>query len=337
MRIALVGTELCSVQSPTGGLERLLQGWALELSDHHDVILVDLTPQDAPAQRHLPLDVLEVAAPSELSRALRSFAPDIVQVNNRPLFVTEVGLRINTFHNYPDAWSAEGALDEAAVAEALRHGHSTAVSASLARHVEGRFDLTHGQVSVTLPFVDDQFFDARHVGGHGILFPNRLLRKKGPDVVIRALEEVGLIDEAIFLDYVTPFLRGSEEHLAMRHAVEASGATLLPAVEDRAELTALYARADLVVAVATQPEGMGLVPLEAQAVGSRVLTAGPGGLREATFEPNVHLPEADPHRLGLALVETLASDEEMASKDELRERFSRAASTRSLRRVWAAL
>jgi len=32
MRIALVGTELCSVQSPTGGLERLLQGWALELS-----------------------------------------------------------------------------------------------------------------------------------------------------------------------------------------------------------------------------------------------------------------------------------------------------------------
>lgn len=337
MRIALVGTELCSIQSPTGGLERLLQGWALELSEHHEVILVDLTSRDAPAKRHLSLDVLEVATPSELPRALRSFAPDVVQVNNRPLYRTEVGLRINTFHNYPNAWSADGDLDDAAVAEALRHGHSTAVSASLARHIEARFGLADGQVCVTLPFVDDEFFDAHHHGGAGILFPNRLLRKKGPDVVVKALEEVSLIHKATFLDYVTPFLRGSEEHLAMRGAIQASGATLLPAVEDRAELMALYAGADLVVAVATQPEGMGLVPLEAQAVGARVVTAGPGGLREATFEPNVHLPEAEPHSLGRALVETLASHDKMASNAVLRERFSRVASTSSLRRVWAAL
>jgi glycosyltransferase involved in cell wall biosynthesis len=335
MRVALVGTELCSVQSATGGLERLLQGWALDLSKTHEVVLVDLLAEEAPDDADLGIPVIAVRSPGELPAELSRFRPDVVQVNNRPLFETGPAVRVNTFHNYPDAWSTTGPLDDQTVAEALRKARTTAVSKSLATHIEQRFNLASGEVTVSLPFVEQSFFETTHVGGGGILFPNRLLRKKGPDVVVRALEELGLAEGAVFLDYVTPFLRGSAEHLEMRSAIERSGATLVPAISGRDDLAHMYAKADVVIAVATQPEGMGLVPLEAQAVGVPVVTAGPGGLREATFEPNTHLERAEPTSLAAAIVDALDRASKTETKETIRSRFSIEASTKALERVWA--
>ncbi|HET9091980.1 MAG TPA: glycosyltransferase, partial [Acidimicrobiales bacterium] len=43
-----------------------------------------------------------------------------------------------------------------------------------------------------------------------------------------------------------------------------------------------------------RPEGLGMVALEAEAVGAPVVTSGLGGLADATFEPNETVGDGDP-------------------------------------------
>ena len=197
------------------------------------------------------------------------------------------------------------------------------------------FALAPGRVQVTYPFVAPEFLSQAFQGGGGILFPSRLLAKKGPEQVLAAIESLGLEHRLSVLDYVTPFLRNSPEYLGIRSHIERSKATLCPHEERPADLAALYARADLVVVVATEPEGRGLVALEAQGVGTPVLAAGPGGLKEATMAPNEHLDQFDPATLAAGIARALARRPDPSTKHAIASIFSLEASTASLEASWS--
>lgn len=336
-RVALVGTELCSVTSPTGGLERLVQGWAAVLGAHYDVVLIDMRPEEGAPGAIDGIPVVAVETVGELEGTLRRIGADVVQTNNRCLWGTGSALRVNTFHNYPQGWSTTAASgDLHRLKEAVSSQITTTVSRSLATQVESMFALEEGQVHVTYPFVAQAFLDERWHGGAGILFPSRLLMKKGPDQVLEAARLLGLEDRVTFLDFVTPFLRNSEEYLGIRQRIDASRASLVGQVARAGELAALYAGADLVVAVATEPEGMGLVALEAQGVGTPIVSAGPGGLLEATMDPNEHLDRFDPEALAAGIERALAAGGGGTTKGAIAERFSLEASAAGLEAAFAA-
>ena len=334
-KVALVGTELCTITSATGGLERLVQGWALALAERYDVVLVDMRPDDATTHEINGVPVLAVSSPEELARTLRAFGPEVVQTNNRCLWDTGDALRVNTFHNYPQGWSSElggGGLSK--LRSAIAQQTTTTVSRALGAQVESMFALGQGQVRVTYPFVAQEFLNQSFEGGGGILFPSRLLAKKGPEQVLAAAASLGLEERLSFLDYVTPFLRTSTEYLSIRDHLVRSKARLRPHEEHPIDLAAIYAKADLVVVVATEPEGMGLVALEAQGVGTPVLTAGPGGLKEATFVPNEHLGQFDPASLAGGIARALERDVDSSTKESIAQVFSLEASTAALEATW---
>jgi glycosyltransferase involved in cell wall biosynthesis len=334
VRIAFVGTELCSLLSPSGGLEKMVRGWAMEIGRRHETFLIDVGSGLAGESDFEGVPVFSLTSPRELEATLKTINADVVQTNNRPLWDTGSTFRVNTFHNFTNAWSADGEIDVGAVSRALRGGAVTAVSNALARHIERVCALPEGEVLTSYPFVDDAFVGQAHLGGNGVLFPNRLIAKKGPTIVLQALEALGITRDATFLDYVTPFLHSSPDYQRHRRFILDSHAQLLNPIDSARELALLYAGADLVVSIATEPEGMGLVPLEAQAVGTRVVTAGPGGLREATFHPNIHLPKAEPVGLATAIAASLQNSARSTSKDVIRAKFNLDLSARELEHAW---
>jgi glycosyltransferase involved in cell wall biosynthesis len=303
-----VGTELASVLNPTGGLERVVQLWSIGLANRgHRVLLIDRRPSEQPPRS--PRDggaAVLAATDDDLGPLLDAHGVDVVVCNNRPF--TQVGQRprVDCFHNYPRGWDASGTVDGQALHHQLLTTTPTAVSTALANHIVTTFALPDGSVATTPPPIDPIFAATTHRGGAGILFPNRLMEKKGVRVTLAALDRAGLTERATFLDYTTPFLRTSPEFLDLRRCIVEAGATLAPPCTPE-QLAQRYADADLVIAVATEPEGLGLVPLEAQVVGAPLVTAGPGGLAEATFAPNVHCATSDVDELARAITNRLGA------------------------------
>ncbi len=329
VRLALVGTDLCSVRR-AGGLERALHAWAGGLASEHDVVLVDVAPPPA-APGPLPPRVAyrRVDGPETLQAELGALGVDLAVLSNRPAWRARSTKTHLVLHNYPSAWGLDGA-PRAAVRRHLRHHRVSAVSAALARHTEESFGLEPGSVAVSPPPVEAVFLDQTPVGGAGILFPNRLMRKKGVELFLAVIADRRLRHVPVrVLDYTSPFLRGGDEHRAMRRLVVESRAALLPEAASRADLARRYAEADVVVSIAIEPEGLGLVPLEAQAVGVPVVTAGPGGTREATLPPNEHVePTVD--ALVTAILSALGRGPAPGAASTVAERFSVAAATAAL-------
>jgi glycosyltransferase involved in cell wall biosynthesis len=334
VRIAFVGTELSSILNPTGGLEKLVQGWAREIGKRHNVFLVDMRPTTPQIHDFFGIPVLSASSPHQLPEIVNQVRADIVQTNNRPMWDTGSAQRVNTFHNFPNAWTIGEPVSPVQLTSALLEGVVTAVSNTLARHIEQIFNFKGGHVRTTPPFVDSAFLEMRYIGGSGPLFPNRLIDKKGPRIVLEALDSLGIVKTSTFCDYVTPSLLASYEYLKNRDLVLSFGASLIPQMESPDELALKYAEANIVIAIATEPEGMGLVPLEAQAVGAPVVTAGPGGLSEATFRPNVYLQIANRHSLAAAIDSTLLRPGLTRTKELIRSRFSLETSAESLENSW---
>lgn len=330
MLIALVGTDLCSVASGVGGLELVVRQWGEALAGQYEVVLVDPCPDSLRDPVTTKLQSVRVPSPDGLRSVLDRLRPDVVQVNNRPLWDFGDHRLVYTFHNFPPspdrardlAWGVELPQEMALLHSAFRHHRIAAISETLGRHIEEVFSFHRGSVSTVYPVVDPIFLKHRHIGGSGILFPNRLMRKKGVEVVLEAIEHPELRSRPVrFLDYTSPFLRNSEEYQTLRTQVINSRAELVAAHWTREELAREYARADVVITVALEPEGLGLVPLEAQAVGTPVVTAGPGGLQEATLHPNLHVP-AEAGDIAQALMAALASTPSPEPRDVVTTRFS---------------
>jgi glycosyltransferase involved in cell wall biosynthesis len=338
MLIALVGTELCSVTTSEGGLESVVRTWGAALSERHDVVLIDAGPARAGDRLLTDLPWRSVSSADELRNVLDGLDPDVVQLNNRPLWEIGERRRVLTLHNFPPVpgptpdhgWGVALPRDSPSLRARFRQHRTTAVSDALAARIRRFAGTTSHRIGTTYPLVEPVFGEVRHVGGSGVLFPNRLMHKKGVELFLDAIEDPRLQALPVRMhDYTSPFLREDRDFLYLRDRITKSRAVLAPAPRTRLELAHAYAGADVVVTLALEPEGFGLVPLEAQFVGTPVVTAGRGGLREANLDPELHVRLAKDSIVD-AILRAIRRTRPVAMSALDRQRFSTASIVDSL-------
>ncbi|GAC1315476.1 MAG: hypothetical protein NVSMB12_11170 [Acidimicrobiales bacterium] len=322
MRIAIVGTELCAVDARGGGLEQVLLRWAAYLGARHEVVVVSHGSPSAPDG----VDTVAVTNPADLPATLRRIAPDVVSLHNRPQWwelVPHPARATVTFHNFSTAWM----VDECELGR-LDPIPASAVSSALARHAQG---VLGGTVALTPPSIDPEFLaPGAWSRAPVVLSPNRLLRKKGVEDLLAVARRPEF--EAMtfaFADLISPWVRPTAEHRALRRAIDAvPNAVRFPPARSAAELADRYRRCAVVACPVTEEEGLGLVALEAQACGAPLVTVDLGGLREATFAPNRCVPPHDRNALADALSasSTRSPDDGAGARAAVRGRFSPEAS-----------
>jgi glycosyltransferase involved in cell wall biosynthesis len=150
---------------------------------------------------------------------------------------------------------------------------------------------------------------------HRILSVGRLVPRKGVDLVIRALPQLGA---AGYDDVELLIVGGGAEAGLLESDPEVRRLLALAAelgVRDkvtllghvpRAEMPAIFRSADAVVC-APWYEPFGIVPLEAMACGVPVVAAAVGGLRDTVVDggTGIHVPPRDPQAIASALTRLL--------------------------------
>jgi len=343
VRVAIVGTELCALDEAGGGLERVVLRWADALAGEHDVVLVSYAPGGRPPGGGAEVVALE--RPAELGGALRRLAPDLVSLHNRPQWgrLCPPGSAVAvTLHNFPPAWKVTARSWEATRAFAGGGMTLSAVSPTLAGAAAAALRVPAARVAVVPPSIDPAFVDAPpRAPSAAVLSPNRLLRKKGVLDLLAVASRPALRDvEFAFADLLSPWLAPTAEHRSLRAAIgRVRNARLFAPATTAAELAERYATSGVVACAAREPEGLGLVPLEAQACRAPVVTTDAGGLRDATFPPNRCIPPRDLDALEAALVHALRNpyDGEVARRAVLAQYAPNAAGARFLRWVVGAV
>jgi glycosyltransferase involved in cell wall biosynthesis len=200
------------------------------------------------------------------------------------------------------------------------------VSPTLAAAAAAALGVAPGQVTVTPPSIDPAFVDPPSPSPHRVvLSPNRLMRKKGVLDLLAAARRPALRDvEFAFADLISPWRAPTAEHRALRAAIaRVPNARLFAPASTPTELAARYAASGVVACPAREPEGLGLVPLEAQACRVPVVTTDAGGLRDATFPPNRCIVPADVDALADALERALGAPRDVENpRREVLSRYS---------------
>lgn len=297
----------------------MLLAWAAGLESTAGIEVVRL---DADPLSGLPLD------------RLASAGPDLLVLNNRPLWAEQTDVSVlHVLHNYPDAWG-EHSQDKARVRRALEGGKGVAaVSSALARHVEDAYQLTRGVQEVRVAVEEGFFAEAWRGRGGPVVFPNRLLEKKGVRLFLEIAARLSERGHRCQMSrHLAPWSMPTDEQATLLELIEACGAVeLLPPPATRAAMAAWYASAGVVVCPSVRPEGLGLVALEAQAVGAPLVTSGLGGLAEATFPPNEIVASLDPEEWCGAVGRALARPPAARPRQRVEERHSLDAAVSSLR------
>ncbi len=278
LRIGFVGTELAPLRPSAGGLERLVTGWATALSRQFATTCISRFDDASPGTRY------NTTAP--LAQLVEGC--DVVVVNNRPAWANEIDLPVVlVLHNTVEAWALPGW-------DATRHQLTTptvmgpnvvvaAVSSYLARHVQEQLGLAALPV-VLPPFIDPAFADGPRwqPNENSLLFPNRLLTKKGVLETIAAIKRVSdPRATVVFLENFAPWSQPTGEHLTLLEHINACARCRLePRIEASATLANRMLGAQAVLAPSIHPEGLGLVPLEALALGIPTIISNMGGLGE---------------------------------------------------------
>jgi glycosyltransferase involved in cell wall biosynthesis len=313
MQVAFAGTEMAPLDPVRGALEGVVVRWALELSEMGGAGRVDLVsfgPVPGEVARSVSGKVTEVGSATGMRSCLAAIETDIVVLQNRPLWGRWVrpgaAQALHLFHNFSDAWGCDSEADQALSREILRCQTSAAVSRALAGHVDLHRELDGVGCLVVPPSIDPVFLETEYRPDDStVLVPGRLMRKKGVEVALALAALPGCRHlRFVFVDNISPWQVPTAEHLELRALVEDAGGNveLAKARRPGAEMAELYSRARVVLCPSVVPEGLGLVALEAQAVGCPLVTSGLGGLAEVTFPPNECVDPADLPALGAALL-----------------------------------
>jgi glycosyltransferase involved in cell wall biosynthesis len=311
MKVALVGTELTPVVDGAGGLEHLLLGWGRLLSSRFDVTIASVGEArcQGPTKSACATEIL--LDPTELTVMARHF--DLVILNNRPAWLRFVDNGAVLFHNYPGpAWAdttsrgVEGSVEDR-LSEARGIG---AVSHALAAAIESAFP--ESNVRIVEPFAASEFFDwvrpAHRVRRPRIVYPNRLLRKKGIEIALEAKRTIKDLDgiEFSFTDFIEPWSHPTSEHIALREQVRATPeCSLIYPRRTRSEMARLLALSSAVAIPSTEPEAFGLCSIEAQAAWTRSIVSDAGGLPETVSSASWTFRLGSPDALADAVVKAL--------------------------------
>ena len=339
MKLGIVGTELAPLDAKIGALEKLCIGWADQLRRKgHEVLLFSIPLDGRSSEESRNIFTFENQA--DLDFKLQNASLDGVIVNNRPMWnAGNIKNRINLFHNYPDAWMAESCEKLTNYVAAARN---LAVSAALAETVNGSFP--GAGTRVLYPFVDPDIIGSCDIARFRkspsgsqklrILFPNRTMEKKGLRWLISAIDQ-HLADKVCLtvIRNISPWADETEEHRGLLNLARMrSYASIQEKILNPSDLVELYQAHDVVVAPSIQPEGLGLIPLEAQAAGIPVVASDLGGLKESVFPPNITVQTGSDDQLAHALVAASRispTDRERVAK-MVRRKFSQSESANLL-------
>ncbi len=339
VRIGIVGTDLAPLNPGVGALEKLCLGWAEELElMGFQISLFSVGSPYKPLIGNQEFHVF--VDQNDLHAKLSSANLDAVIVNNRPSWnAAGINSRINIFHNYPDAWLVEPDDNLTLI---LSKSRNLAVSAALAEQVNRVYPTA--RASILYPFIERPFIEASNDAipetlndSHHkirVLFPNRTLEKKGLRFLIAAID-THLLDETSLtvVRNISPWTAETAEHRSLLDLARSRPyVTIKEKVLNTKELIELYRAHDVIVTPSVQPEGLGLIPLEAQATGVPVVASDLGGLTESVFPPNLTVPVGSTSELAKAIASaTKISNAERESLASLiAGRFSRAQSARTL-------
>ncbi|HEX2057482.1 MAG TPA: glycosyltransferase family 4 protein [Actinomycetota bacterium] len=246
------------------------------------------------------------AAAAAVKRALTEFEPDVLHLHE-PLIpsISLLALRssdvpaVGTFHAAME-WSfgygiARSALGPTIRRLAVRTVVSDSAEALVSRYFPGPYVLTPNGIDV------DAFARAepeRHGGGSSVLFFSRLEKRKGLEVLIRAV--AGLRDGPVRPTLVVAGA-GPEERAVKSLARSLSvRAVWLGRVPDE-RVASLYRGADVYCAPALGGESFGIVLVEAMAAGAPVVCSDLPGFRAVAGEAAFLVPPRAHRRLGAAL------------------------------------
>ena len=299
-----------------GGVERLAADWAAGLaSRHHDVHLV--TPR-APLWPRAPLSWRGVVVHPLESEAYRErgaevaarLRPDVVHVHNRPGWVLDLPSPVViSLHNPPAGWLPPGSEQEPSWRDAFAAAAAILpVSGWLAGVV--RPTLPDGvPVTVLRGHVD---LDAFRLTGtkpaaSTVAFAGKLDPKKGLDVLLDSIDEPPLRSARLVVCSPLPPVAGFEpwqERILRRVTAHPRVEALVP-LWSPSDLAAVLGAVSSVAVPTVGDETFGLVSIEAQACGTRVVVSDSGGLPE-TVLPGVTghvVPRGDPSALATALAD----------------------------------
>lgn len=334
LKIAMVGTDLGALDSSVGALEKLCLGWVKILKEYG--AYVSLFSIKKPGNEiELENGLFHFASTQELVAKLSIFDPDIVIANNRPMWDLNAKIgKINIFHNYPDAWALPEQTSRSSLSNALQGCLNLAVSKTLALYVQKQYSVEN--IGVLYPFIEQSFFDAtpnnRNVSDRRsikVLFSNRTLEKKGLRWTIETIDEYlpGKVELTVVRN-ISPWTSETDEHSTLLALARSrSYVSVIEKVVSTESLIDLYSDHDIVVTPSVKEEGLGLIPLEAQALGVPVVTTNVGGLSESTFAPNLCITPNDSALFANAIFEGLRIP--LHSRNAIRETVSQMFSPKS--------
>ena len=253
-------------------------------------------------------------------RALAAFDPDVLHLHE-PLIpsISLLALRssevpaVGTFHAAME-WSfgygiARGALGPTIRRLAARTVVSESARALVSRYFPGPYVLTPNGIDVSA-FAGAE--PASHAEGATVLFFSRLEKRKGLEVLIRAMATLGKGEATLVVAGAGPEERAVRS-LARSLSVDA---VWLGRVPD-AEVASVYRGADVYCAPALGGESFGIVLVEAMAAGTPVVCSNLPGFRAVAGDAAFLVAPRAHRRLGAALklvLEDPAKAETMRAK-----------------------
>ncbi|GAB6939791.1 glycosyltransferase family 4 protein [Isoptericola variabilis] len=231
-----------------------------------------------------------------------SWAPSVVVAHNAPQLARLVDTRRHAsvvwFHNeLLRTYASRAAGNTLAPAAAL-----VCVSDFLAERTAARLPVTlHGRVATVPNGVDTTFFSPDgHEPGEvlSIVFVGRMVREKGPDLLLDALARLGRADLRATLVGTPHFapdapLSPYERGLRRLAAPLGDRVTWLP-FRPREQVAAILRAADVVVVPSRWDEPFALTVLEGMASGAAVVAADVGGIPEAAGDAGLLVPPTGP-------------------------------------------